>query len=49
MYDASTSESVPDWIKNNAKWWSEDLIEDTDFINGIEYLIQKQIIVILKT
>ena len=35
---------VPDWVKNNAKWWSEDLIEDTDFINGIEYLTAKQII-----
>ncbi|SVD99346.1 uncharacterized protein METZ01_LOCUS452200, partial [marine metagenome] len=35
---------VPDWFKNNAKWWSEDLIEDTDFINGIEYLTAKQII-----
>jgi len=40
----SSTELVPDWIKNNAKWWSEDLIEDTDFVNGIEYLIKKQII-----
>ena len=36
--------SVPDWVKNNAKWWSEDLIGDIDFINGIEYLLKKQII-----
>jgi len=40
----SSAKMVPDWIKNNAKWWSEDQIEDTDFINGIEYLIKKQII-----
>ncbi len=40
----SSDKKVPDWIKNNAKWWSEDLIEDTDFVNGIEYLIKKQII-----
>jgi len=39
----SSDKKVPDWIKNNAKWWSEDLIEDTDFINGIEYLIKYQI------
>jgi len=38
--------NVPDWIKNNAEWWSEDLIEDTDFIGGIEYLMKKDIIVI---
>ena len=41
----SSAKLVPDWVKNNAKWWSEDLIEDTDFVNGIEYLIKKQIIV----
>ena len=35
---------VPGWVKNNAKWWSEDLIEDTDFLNGIEYLIKNHII-----
>ena len=42
--DSSTSGSVPDWVKNNAKWWAEDLIEETDFINGIEYLIKKQVV-----
>ena len=41
--DTSPTEPVPSWIKNNAKWWSEDLIGETDFINGIQYLIQKQI------
>ena len=39
----SSDKKVPDWIKNNAKWWAEDLIEDTDFINGLEYLIRYQI------
>ena len=40
----SSTDLVPDWIKNNAKWWSEDLIVESDFINGIQYLIKKQII-----
>ena len=40
----STTGSVPDWVKNNAKWWSEDLIGETDFVNGLEYLIKKQVI-----
>ena len=35
---------VPEWIKNNAGWWSENTIEDDDFIGGIQFLIQKQII-----
>ena len=41
---SSTTGSVPDWVKNNAKWWSEDLIGETDFVNGLEYLIKKQVI-----
>ena len=36
--------SVPDWIKNNASWWSENLIDDIDFINGLQYLIEYKII-----
>ena len=31
--------SVPDWVKNNAGWWSEGAIADSDFITGIQYLI----------
>ena len=38
------TKSVPDWIKNNANWWSENLIDDTDFINGLQYLIEHKII-----
>jgi len=40
----SSSKSVPDWIKNNAIWWSENLIGDIDFINGLQYLIEHRII-----
>ena len=38
------TKSVPDWIKNNASWWSDNLIDDTDFINGLQYLIKHKII-----
>lgn len=40
----SPSKSVPDWIKNNASWWSENLIDDVDFVNGLQYLIEYKII-----
>jgi len=40
----SPSKSVPDWIKNNASWWSDNLIGDIDFINGLQYLIEYKII-----
>jgi len=35
--------AIPSWIKNNAKWWSEGQINDSDFITGIQYLIQNGI------
>jgi len=38
------TKSVPDWIKNNASWWSDNLIGDIDFINGLQYLIENKII-----
>jgi uncharacterized repeat protein (TIGR01451 family) len=35
---------IPDWIKNNAAWWSEDAISNETFIDSIEYLINQKII-----
>jgi len=43
-FATSSSTLVPNWVRNNAGWWSEDLIGDTDFINGIEYLIKTKVI-----
>ena len=37
-------QSIPSWIKQNAKWWSSGTINDRDFIIGIQYLVQKDII-----
>jgi len=36
--------SVPEWVRNNALWWSDGLIEDKDFLSGIEYLINQGVI-----
>ena len=35
--------TIPTWVKNNAKWWSEDKIGDSDFSQGIQYLINQGI------
>ena len=35
--------SIPAWIKDNAKWWSGGQIEDSDFVKGIQYLIEAEI------
>ena len=39
----SSSQEIPAWVKNNAGWWSEDLIGDSDFVSGIQYLITEGI------
>ena len=46
-YEASAdtgSLEIPQWIRDNAKWWSEGLITDQDYINGLQFLIQKGVI-----
>ena len=40
----TTKEKIPNWIKNNAGWWADGLIEEDDFVNGIKYLVEKGII-----
>tara|TARA_Y100000294_G_scaffold18983_1_gene16353 strand:+ start:482 stop:2101 length:1620 start_codon:yes stop_codon:yes gene_type:complete len=41
--------SIPDWIKNNAGWWATDQIDDSAFVQGIQYLIKENVIVIPHT
>ena len=41
--------SIPEWIRNNASWWADGQIDDGTFIQGIEYLIKNDIILIPKT
>ena len=38
------AESVPDWVKNTAGWWSTDAISETEFVNAIEFLVNVGII-----
>jgi plastocyanin len=38
------AESVPDWVKNTAKFWTEGKISNTEFLNAIKFLIEKNII-----
>ncbi len=35
---------IPEFFKNVASWWSDGLIEDFEFVDGIEYLINEGII-----
>lgn len=39
-----TGISIPSWVKHDAKFWSDGSIPDTQFIQGIQYLIETGII-----
>jgi len=45
----SQSVSIPEWVKNNAKWWSEGEIDDNTFATGIEFMIKQGIISVPST
>jgi len=38
--------SIPEWVKNNAGWWIEGKISDTEFTMALQYLIKTGIITV---
>jgi SPX domain protein involved in polyphosphate accumulation len=46
MIPNAFAENVPNWIKNNAGWWATDQIDDSSFLQGIQFLIKEGIMVI---
>ena len=40
---------IPSWIKNNAGWWADGVIDDSSFVQGIQYLIKEGIMEIPPT
>jgi len=41
---SSVYAEVPSWVKNNAGWWADGTISESEFISGIEFLINDGII-----
>ena len=41
--------SIPDWIRNNAAWWAANQIDESSFLQGIQYLIKERIMLIPQT
>ena len=36
--------TIPDWVKNNALWWAEGQIGESDYISSLQFLINQDII-----
>ena len=43
---AQEETQIPNWVKNNAGWWAANEISEKEFLIGIEYLINNNIIFI---
>ena len=41
---SSESQVIPVWLKNNAKWWANGLIDDDTFVQGTQYMINQKIV-----
>ncbi len=35
---------IPQWIKTNAEWWRTNQISDSEFLEGVDFLFEKQIV-----
>ncbi|MGY5144045.1 MAG: peptidase [Candidatus Nitrosopumilus sp. bin_32a] len=46
---SSAYAEVPSWVKNNAGWWADGTITESEFISGIKFLITDGIIVVPPT
>jgi len=46
---SQTSQEIPSWVKNNARWWAEGEIGESSFIDGIEWLIKNGVIKVTTT
>ena len=36
-----TTVEIPKWIKNNAGWWADGTLDDSSFVQGIQFLIKE--------
>ena len=43
---AIADSEIPAWVKNTAKFWGDGQVSDSDFIKGIQYLMQQGIITV---
>jgi len=40
------AETIPEWVKNNALWYGQGVISETEFLNAIKFLIENEVLVI---
>ena len=46
IIEGTSHESIPDWVKNNAAWWSDNQITDKEFLDAVEFLVKDGILIV---
>ena len=46
IIEHASHESIPDWVKNNAAWWSDNQITDKEFLDAVEFLVKDGILIV---
>ncbi|MDC0063433.1 M57 family metalloprotease [Candidatus Nitrosopelagicus sp.] len=46
IFMVNIPETVPAWIKNTAGWWATDKIPDEEFLKGINFLIDSNLLIV---
>ena len=46
VFTLNIPKTVPAWIKNTAGWWATDKIPDEEFLKGINFLIDNNLLII---
>ncbi|KAF6244310.1 peptidase [Nitrosopumilus sp. b2] len=46
---SSAYADVPSWVKTNAGWWADGTLSESEFVSGIEFLINAGIITVAPT
>ena len=44
--NVADAQTVPEWVKNNALWYGQGVISETEFLNAIKFLIDEGVLVI---
>ncbi|MGH1567924.1 MAG: hypothetical protein ACRBBZ_01780 [Nitrosopumilus sp.] len=45
----SSNSKLPIWIRTNVEWWAQGVIDDSEFVSGIQYLIKEGVVIIPET
>ena len=46
IFTLNIPQTVPSWIKNTAGWWATDKIPDEEFLKGINFLIDSNLLIV---